>query len=488
MGYPQTQSAKTAEGESPLRIPPHSIEYERALLGALLLDGGAFPRISDLVQRESFYRPVHAIIFAAMKALDEHSEPIDLVTVSEELKRQEKLEKIGGMVYLTELAETLPTTANIEHYARLVHEKYMLRRVIELGNISSAEAYGNAARADEVFEKLQVSLVNLIGERRGRHSVDAAQAMKDTMGYVEHLKTQEGFLTGVGSGFHLLDDYTTGFSPGDFVIIAARPSMGKTSLAMNIARAAAGQYECTVAVFSLEMELRQLALRMLASEAHIELRRLRTSARLKSEELARLSMAAGRLAELPVYFDDTPGLDISALRARARQIWIEHKVGMIIIDYLQLITPPRMADNQQQWIAYVSASLKSLAKELKIPIICLSQLSRAPETRGGDRRPMLSDLRDSGAIEQDADMVLFVYRPSLYKDQIKTSKYEVAGREYDIEGLAEIIIAKNRNGPTGSVPLTFVDKYTMFASITDEAPPVEGASYSEEESLEDQPF
>jgi replicative DNA helicase len=312
--------------------------------------------------------------------------------------------------------------------------------------------------------------VSLIAERRGRNAVSASSVMHDTMSYIEHLKSREGFLTGVGSGFDSLDDYTTGFGPGELVIVAARPSMGKTSLAMNIARAAAGQYNTPVAVFSLEMEVRQLVMRMLSSEAHIPLQKLRTSARLNKDEYLRLSNAASKLAELPLYFDDQPGLEITTLRARARQLWIEHNIGMIVIDYLQLIQPPRVVDNLQQWVAYVSASLKNLAKELKIPVICLSQLSRAPETRGGDRRPMLSDLRDSGAIEQDADVVMFVYRPEVYKEFIKAKDYEIAGTDYPIEGLAEVIIAKNRNGPTGSIPLAFVGRFTMFAPITTQVP------------------
>jgi replicative DNA helicase len=310
------------------------------------------------------------------------------------------------------------------------------------------------------------------------------------MAYIEQMKSREGFLTGIGSGFDRLDDFTTGFGAGELIIVAARPSMGKTTLAMNFAKAAAAQFDKPVAIFSLEMEVRQLVLRMLAGEAHIPLQKLRTG-RLKKDDYIRLATAAAKLAELPMFFDDQPGLEIGTLRARARQLWMEHKIGMVVIDYLQLIQPPVMADNQQQFIAYVSASLKNLAKELKIPVVCLSQLSRAPETRGGDRRPMLSDLRDSGAIEQDADIVMFVYRPEMYKDFIKGKTYEIAGVEYPIDGLAEVIVAKNRNGPTGSVPLTFVGSLTTFQPITTEAPPLasEDADSSGGEYADDsQPF
>lgn len=485
MATPAAQSRQSAETLPGPRTPPHSPEMEKALLGALLLDGSALGQVSDLLDEHSFYRPVHALIYGAMLSLDSHHEPIDMVTVTEELKRQNHLEEIGGPVYLTELVEAMPSAANVEHYARVVHEKSLLRRMIALGSETSTSAYESAARADEVFEDLQRKLVQLIGERRGRHAVKVDAVLHQTLEYITQLKSSGQYLSGLGSGFDRLDDLTTGFNAGDLVIIAARPSMGKTSLAMNIGRAAAERHNCSVLVFSLEMEVRQLMLRMLSSEAHIGLQKLRTTARLTDDEYVRLAQAAGRLAELPIFFDDTAGLSIEILRARARQMWIEHKIGMIVIDYLQLIQPPKMADSQQQWVAFVSASLKSLAKELGVPILCLSQLSRAPETRGGDRKPMLSDLRDSGAIEQDADIVMFVYRPEIYKEFIKGKEYEIAGQKFPIEGLAEIIVAKNRNGPIGSVALTFVGKYTMFADITGETPPMPTGESDVYESDED---
>jgi len=489
MAYPAVKSTSASRDTGSPLVMPHSLDMEKAVLGALLADGSAFGRVGDLLEDASFYRPVHSILFGAMRSLDQHHEPIDVITVAEELKRQNRLEEIGGPAYLAELAEAMPTAANVEHYARIVHEKAMLRRMIGLGNDTSSAAYDPSARADEVFEDLQSKLVRLIGERRGRHAQRADSVLHSTMEFITHLKSSGEYLSGVGSGFDLLDDLTTGFNAGELVIIAARPSMGKTSLALNIARVAADRHHCPVAVFSLEMEMRQLMMRMLSSEAHIGLQRLRTTARLNDEEYMRLAEAAARLADLPIYLDDSAGLGIETLRARARQLWIENKIGLIVVDYLQLIQPPQMVDNQQQWVAFVSASLKSLAKELSIPIICLSQLSRGPETRGGDRKPLLSDLRDSGAIEQDADVVMFVYRPEMYKDVIKGKEYEVAGRKYPIEGLAEIIVAKNRNGPTGSVPLVFVGKYTMFASITGETPPVSAeAAESQESEEEDQPF
>jgi len=452
---------------SGVRVPPQSPEMERALLGALLSDGQAFVRIAHLIEPASFYKPNHRTLFQAMTELDQRREPIDLITVTDELRRASKLEEVGGVPFLSELAAEVPTSANIEHYALVVHEKALLRNIIAMSAKSVGAASDPSARADQVFEQVQRELVDLIGRRRGGNVLTSLEAVKSTFEHIERMKAREGHVHGITSGFDRLDDFTTGFNPGELIIIAARPSMGKTALAMNIATGAAHHGGASVAIFSLEMDVRQLVLRMLAGEAHIGLQRVRTG-RMTKEEYARLSNAAGRLADMNLFFDDQPGLEIGELRARARQLYIEHKINLIVIDYLQLITPPKLVDNQQQWVAYVSASLKNLAKELKIPIIVLSQLSRATESRGGERKPLLSDLRDSGAIEQDADVVMFVYRPEYYKDLWKNKKdpqYEVGTQSYPIEGLAEIIIAKNRNGPTGSLPLTFIKDYTMFAPM-----------------------
>jgi replicative DNA helicase len=490
MSTPARAASRSAEDHSSgLRTPPQSQESEQALLGALLLDGSAFSRVADLLDENSFYRPAHSLVYTAMHALDAHHEPIDLVTVTEELRRMGKIEEIGGPVFLTELAEVVPSAANVEHYARMVHEKAMLRRMIAVSNEAAMQAYDSAARADQVFEGLQRKLVELLRERRGRHAVHVGDVLHETMEYVSQMKMSHEYVTGIPTGFRRLDDLTTGFNPGELIIVAARPSMGKTSLAMNMALAAAEHRNTPVAVFSLEMETRQLLLRMLSGESHIMLQRLRTPVKLKDEEWTRLANAAGRLAQLPMYFDDTAGLGIESLRTRARQLWMDHKIGLVVIDYLQLIQPPKMADNQQQWVAFVSSSLKALAKELGIPVICLSQLSRAPETRGGDRKPMLSDLRDSGAIEQDADMVMFIYRPWVYRDQTKSKKYEIGNTQYDInENLAEVIVAKNRNGPTGSAALSFLGEFTLFGEMTGETPPpsAEGEEVYEQSESEDE--
>lgn len=496
MAHPAYAERSQSPDLSGVRVPPQAPEMERALLGALLSDGGAFARIAHLVDQGSFYKPNHRTLFQCMSELDVRREPIDLITITDELRRVGKLEELGGVPFLSELASEVPTSANIEHYAAVVHEKALLRNVISLSAEAVSSASEPTARADEVFEKVQSGLVDLIGRRRGRNALSSLDAVKVTIDHIEHMKQREGHVHGVASGFPRLDDFTTGFNPGELIIIAARPSMGKTALAMNIATGAAHHGDARVAIFSLEMDVRQLVLRMLSGESHISLQRVRTG-RMTKEEYGRLSMSAGRLADLHLFFDDQPGLDISTLRARARQLWLENKINLIVIDYLQLITPPKMVDNQQQWIAYVSASLKNLAKELKIPIIVLSQLSRATESRGGDRRPLLSDLRDSGAIEQDADVVMFVYRPEYYKDLFKGKKdptYEIGTQSYPIEGLAEIIIAKNRNGPTGSLPLTFIKEYTMFAPLESDAPNVNSAAHIEDYGdnsippIDDSPF
>jgi replicative DNA helicase len=458
------------------RIPPHSIEFEKALLGAIMLDGECIRNVRDIIDETTFYRPVHTTIFSAIMELDSRGEPIDMVTVSELLKSKDQLDAVGGTTYLLELVEAMPSTANIEHYARVVHDKYLLRKVINVGLEAARAGFEPTARSEEVFEGLQSKLVDLVQQQRSRKSISVRDLLPQTIEYIENVKSSEGFLTGVGSGFARMDDYTTGFSPGEFVIIAARPSMGKTALAMNMAVSSARKYHTPVGVFSLEMESHQLMMRIMSAEGKIDLRRLRSSVRMREDENMRLVDVSGTLHDLPLYIDDTSGLSISQLRSRARQMFIDHKIGMLIIDYLQLIQPPKMADNQQQWVAYVSASLKSLAKELGIPIICLSQLSRAPETRGGDHRPVLSDLRDSGAIEQDADIVMFVYRPEVYEKAAdrEKKKHRFGSHEYDMKGFAEIIIAKNRNGPTGSFPLTFVGSYTLFSDFVQESLPMGG--------------
>lgn len=479
---------KTVMEETGGRIPPQAVEMEKAVLGAVMIDSDSFIRIRDLLDEKCFYRPQHATIFSAMAQLDNARQPIDLLTMTEALRQMGKLQEIGGELYLSQLTEVVPSSASIEFYARNVLEKAILRRIIALSAEITGAGYEPGAQSEDILEKLQTQLLQLIGQRRLAGAEILRTVMHETLEQIERTKERGGYVTGVGTGFDRLDDYTTGFQNGELIIIAARPSMGKTALALNIARNAAAMYKCGVAFFSLEMDRRQLAMRLLSSDGHIDNMRLRSSAKLRGEEYQQLSDAAARLSEFPIHIDDSAGIGVVEIRARARQLWMQHKIGLIVLDYLQLVQPPKPTDNQQQWIAYVSASMKTLAKELKLPVIVLSQLSRAPEQRGGEHRPVLSDLRDSGAIEQDADIVLFIYRPELYPQLYKGKKYKFKEQEYDVEGLAELMIAKNRNGPTGNLLLSFKKEYTMFTPFTEEMPPAPEGEAVESPVSDEAPF
>jgi replicative DNA helicase len=453
------------------RIPPQTIEMERAVLGAVMIDSDSFVRVRDVLDASCFYRPQHATIFQAMIQLDSERQPIDLLTMTEALRQMGKVEEIGGEIYLSQLTEVVPSSASIEYYAQHVLEKALLRRIIALSAEMASAGYEADARSEELLENLQTQLMQLLGQRRLGGAEAIRAVMHETLGQIEEVKKRGGYVTGVGTGFDRLDDITTGFQDGELIIVAARPSMGKTALALSISHSAASLYDKGVVFFSLEMDRRQIAMRLLSADAHIHGQRLRSSAHLRNEEMLHLSDAAARLSELPIYIDDTPGIGVTEIRARARQLYLQHQIGLVVLDYLQLVQPPKPVDNQQQWIAYVSASMKKLAKELRLPVVVLSQLSRGPEQRGGEHRPMLSDLRDSGAIEQDADVVLFVYRPALYPELYKGKKYKFQNEEYNIEGIAEIIVAKNRNGPTGSFLLSFVKEYAQFSNLAGEVPP-----------------
>jgi replicative DNA helicase len=463
------------------RIPPQAVEMEKAVLGAVMIDSDSFIRIRDLLDENCFYQPMHSTIFSAMAQVESAHQPIDLLTVTEALRSMGKLEEVGGELYLAHLTEVVPSSANIEYYAEHVLEKAILRRIIALSAETASNGYESDARSEELLEKLQTQLLQLIGQRRLGGAETIRAVMHETLGQIDSIKKRGEYVSGVGTDFDRLDDITTGFHDGELVVIAARPSMGKTALALNIAHNAAAIYKKPVAIFSLEMDRRQIAMRFLSSDSHINGQKLRSSSKLRTEEFVRLSDAAARLSELPIFIDDSPGVGVTEIRARARQLSLQHHIGLVILDYLQLVQPPKPTDNQQQWIAFVSASMKKLAKELRVPVVMLSQLSRGPEHRGGEHRPMLSDLRDSGAIEQDADVVLFIYRPALYPELYKNKKYKFQNREYDIEGIAEVIVAKNRNGPTGNFLLSFIKDFAQFENLTEELPPVPGEETGEEE-------
>jgi replicative DNA helicase len=437
------------------RIPPQSLEAERAVLGGMLLEPEATTRAIEIIAQagaEVFYRPAHGKIYAAMITLFTRREPIDVMTLSEELKKSGDLDVAGGIAALTDLVDSTPSAANIEHYARIVVDKYILRRLIRASTDIAEDAYAASREADAILDAAEQKIFKISESRVSHGFVHIKDVLKERFEEIQRVHETRMSITGLASGFIDLDKYTAGFHPSDFVIVAGRPSMGKTSFALNIAQHVGLMERKPVAIFSLEMSKELLVQRLLCSEAQVDAQKVRrgfTSAK----DIERLTNAAGLLSEAPVFIDDTPAVSTLDMRARARRLKSEYDVALIIIDYLQLARCSDRAENRQQEISSISRSLKALAKELSIPVIALSQLSRAVEVRGGDRRPMLSDLRESGAIEQDADLVLFLYRPELYDQE-----------DPDKQGKAELIIGKQRNGPTGMVPLVFEKTYTRFHS------------------------
>lgn len=437
------------------RVPPHSIEAEMAVLGAVLIDNATYPVITEHLTEEAFYKQAHQKIFRAMVQLSQKNEAIDVLTLSEELKRMGAYQAIGGPAYLTQIMDNVHTAANAEHYVRVVFDRFLLRRLVSISGEISTRALGGSEDAREVLDEAErlIFEVSERGIRRGFEHI--GKIIKEKFGDLERL-SERGGVSGLPSPYDELDAYTSGFQKSEFIIIAGRPSMGKTSLALNIAQYLAIKEKVPVGVFSLEMSAEQLVMRLLCSEARVDSHRLRMG-HIKHSEFAELAIVAGYLSEAPLYIDDTAGVTMMELRAKARRLKAEVNVGCVVIDYLQLISVREPAENRQQQIAVISRGLKNLAKELEIPVVCLSQLSRAVESRGGDRRPMLSDLRESGAIEQDADTVLMLYRPEFYE-----------GEDSEHAGIAEVIIAKQRNGPTGTVKLAFIKEYTRFERLVRE--------------------
>jgi len=426
-----------------------------AVLGAVLIDNSSYPVITEHLTEECFYKQSHHKIFQAMVRLSQKNEAIDVLTLTEELKRMGVLQVIGGPAYLTQIMDNVHTAANIEYYVRVVFDRFLLRRLISISGAISTRAMQGSEDAREVLDEAEKMIFEISerGIRKGFEPI--GKIIKEKFGNLERL-SERGGVSGLPSPFDELDAYTSGFQRSELVIIAGRPSMGKTSLALNVAQYLAIKEKIPVGVFSLEMSAEQLVMRLLCSEARVDSHRLRMG-HIKHSEFAELAIVAGYLSEAPLYIDDSAGVTIMELRAKARRLKAEVNVGCILIDYLQLITVREPTENRQQQIAVISRSLKNIAKELDIPVICLSQLSRAVESRGGDRRPMLSDLRESGAIEQDADTVLMLYRPEFYE-----------GEHSEHAGIAEVIIAKQRNGPTGTVKLAFVKEYTRFERLSPE--------------------
>lgn len=434
-----------------LKLPPHSIEAEQAVIGGLLLDNSAWEKIADRIYEKDFYRHDHRMIFRAIGSLESKTQPFDVVTLSESLAHNEELEEAGGLAYLARLAKDTPSAANIVAYADIVRERSVLRQLISVGtDIADSGFRPEGRESTELLEDAEKSVFAIAEQKvRGATGVRAiSQVLSKTVEQIDHLFETKGAVSGVASGFSDLDKKTTGFQAGDLVIVAGRPSMGKTTFAMNVAESAAISGGLSVAVFSMEMPGEQLAMRMISSLGRIDQHHIRTG-ELTDEDWPRITSSISMLSETKLFIDDTPAMSPNEVRARARRIKREHGLGLVVIDYLQLMQVSGGSENRATEISEISRSLKALAKELAIPVIALSQLNRGLEQRP-DKRPIMSDLRESGAIEQDADIILFVYRDEVYND------------ESPDKGTAEIIIGKQRNGPIGKVRLTFHGKYTRF--------------------------
>jgi replicative DNA helicase len=444
---------KTIE-ESLRKLPPQSLEAEEALLGGILLDNTAIDRVLELVAPDDFYREAHRKIMRAMIELSQRGEPVDLITLTDALKAHGELQGVGGAAYLTELADKVPTAANTGHYARLVRQKAVMRSLIQAATEIATQGYESNVDVDQFLDTAEHKIFE-ISERKVRPSFFRIRdIMVDSMKAIEQLYERKELVTGVPTGFVDFDRLTAGLQPSDLIVVAGRPSMGKTAFALNVAEYAALHAQVGVAVFSLEMSKEQLVLRMLCSQARVDQSRVR-SGFAAERDFPKLALAASHLADSPIFIDDTPALSVLELRAKTRRLKRDRdaKLGLVIVDYLQLMRG-HDTDSREQEISGISRSLKALAKEIDVPVIALSQLNRQVEARA-DKRPVMADLRESGAIEQDADVIAFLYRPIVYD--------RTAG-----ERDAEVIIGKQRNGPIGIVPLTFMSEYTRFENRAEE--------------------
>lgn len=439
-----------------LKLPPHSVEAEQSVLGGLLLENEALDKIADILTSADFYRHDHRLIYQHISKLIEHNRPADIVTVAESLENTAELSGVGGIAYLGALAQNTPTAANIRRYAEIVRERSVMRKLVEVGSAIAESAYSPQGRdAQQLLDEAEAKIFQIAegGKRSSEGFVDIKILLPQVADRIDYLYQREnqGDVTGVPTGFSDLDERTSGFQPGDLIIVAGRPSMGKTAFSLNIAENIALDTKLPVAVFSMEMGATQLATRMIGSVGRLDQHRMRNG-NLEDEDWVRLTTALGKLNDAPIYIDEGAGLSSFDVRARARRLHRQcGKLGLIVVDYLQLMSAPsgRQGENRATEISEISRSLKSLAKELDVPVVALSQLNRSVEQRP-DKRPVMSDLRESGAIEQDADLILFIYRDEVYNSDSPD------------KGTAEIIIAKQRNGPIGRVRLTFLGEHTRF--------------------------
>ncbi|MAV58528.1 MAG: replicative DNA helicase [Candidatus Marinimicrobia bacterium] len=436
--------------QTSIRIPPQSSNAEAAVIGCMLIDPKSIPKAFQILNINSFYNSSNSLIFKIMLELFDKNKTIDTISVISELEKKRKLETIGGAYYITGLSSDAPTSENIEYYANLVQEKYILRKIIETSRELSTNAYDSKEDVSSILDKAEKTIFELSQNSQRGHFQSIEPLLHNVMDKLGTSKS-EG-VSGIATGYYELDKYLSGFQNSDFIVIAGRPSMGKTALALSLARNISIDYGHSVGMFSLEMSNIQLVERLITAEAKVNSHQVR-SGKLPKNDWKKLSTAAGPLSEAKLFIDDTPGLNIMEIRAKARRLKLEKDIDILIIDYMQLINGFDKSESRQQEISMISRSLKALAKELDIPVIALSQLSRAPETRT-NHRPIMSDLRESGAIEQDADIVLFVYRKFVYS------------RSEDDKGVGEIIISKHRNGPTGSIEVAFIDSYARFENLT----------------------
>ena len=433
------------------KVPPHSLEAERAVLGAILLDAESLPRAVELLAPEHFYHSSHRKMFSAMVSLFERGQPVDALTLQEELRRGDALEEVGGAVAIATMVEEAATAAHLQAYAAIVREKAILRELISVSHGIIQQSFEAQEDVDTLLDQAERLIFQISEKRIQRQAIPVRAILKETFEYIEALYERKEHITGLPTGFDELDRMTSGLQFSDFIIIAGRPSMGKTAFALNIAQHAGIELGRKVLIFSLEMSKEQLVQRLLCAEARVDSHHVRTG-HLENKDWPRLTNAAGRLAEAPIFIDDTPALSVLEARAKARRMKSESGLDLVVIDYLQLMRGRGGAENRQQEISEISRSLKALAKELRVPVVALSQLSRAVEARQTrDYKPQLSDLRESGALEQDGDLIIFLYRPD---------RYGIVSEEG--ENLAEVIIGKQRNGPVGTIKLTFIPDYARF--------------------------
>ncbi|NFR86150.1 MULTISPECIES: replicative DNA helicase [unclassified Clostridium] len=434
-----------------MRTLPQSIEAEQSVIGSMIIDKSAIAKVLESLEEEDFYRDGHKVIFRAILDMFRKDMGVDLITLLENLKSTEMLERAGGVTYITEISASVPTTANLSSYIKIVEEKSVLRKLIKASTSIIESSYNNQGEVENVLDGAEKRIFDIAEKKTSKDFEPLSDVLERGFLEIERLFNNRGEITGVGSGFSDLDSKTSGFQKGDMILIAARPSMGKTTFALNIAEHAALREGKSVVVFSLEMSKEQLAYKLLCSEANVDMLRLRTG-ELDDKDWENIAKATGPLSKAKVYIDDTAGVSVMEMRSKCRRLKMEYGIDLIVIDYLQLMSGSTSSDNRQQEVSEISRSIKALAKEMECPVIALSQLSRAPEQRA-DHRPMLSDLRESGSIEQDADIVMFLYRDEYYD------------KETEDKNIAECIIAKQRNGPVGTAKLAWLGQFSKFGNL-----------------------